>query len=101
MSADQPGDRPANRGARVTVTGLERWLRQGRLMVPAASGLSMTIEPGESVALLGPSGSGKSVVLRLIGGLDRPDAGSVRVDDTEVGQLSARQAARYRSGSGS
>jgi putative ABC transport system ATP-binding protein len=82
------------------VTGLERWIRQGRLMVPAASGLSMTIEPGESVALLGPSGSGKSVVLRLIGGLDRPDAGSVRVDDTEVGQLSARQAARYRSGIG-
>jgi putative ABC transport system ATP-binding protein len=84
----------------VTVTGLERRLPQGRVLVAAVNGLTMSAEPGESVALLGPSGSGKSTALRLIGGLDRPDAGSIQVDDVEVGQLSGRQAARYRSGIG-
>jgi putative ABC transport system ATP-binding protein len=91
---------PADRGARVAVAGLVRRLPQGRVLVPAVNGLSMTVESGEFVALLGPSGSGKTTLVRLIGGLDRPDEGTILVDDVAVERLSSRAAARFRSGLG-
>ena len=58
--------------------------------------VSFTAAPGELVALVGESGSGKTTLLNLIAGLDRPDAGSVRLDDTEVSALSDDAAAKLR-----
>jgi putative ABC transport system ATP-binding protein len=49
--------------------------------------VSLRLEPGEFVALTGPSGAGKSTLLQIIGGLERPDAGDVRVDGTSVPRL--------------
>jgi ABC-type lipoprotein export system ATPase subunit len=63
----------------------------------ALQGLSLTVREGETVTVLGPSGSGKSTFLRILAGLDRPSAGSVRVFGTELGKLPARDVARYRS----
>ena len=62
----------------------------------ALQGLSLTVRAGETVTVLGPSGSGKSTFLRILAGLDRPSAGSVRVFGTELAKLPARDVARYR-----
>jgi ABC-type lipoprotein export system ATPase subunit len=77
-------------GARVVAEHLSR--SYGRALVLAD--VSFTVEPGELVALAGPSGSGKTTLLQLIGSLDRPTSGSIRVDDVAVEKLS--NPARFR-----
>jgi ABC-type lipoprotein export system ATPase subunit len=63
----------------------------------ALQGLNLDVSSGEIVAVLGPSGSGKSTLLRVIAGFERPSAGSVRVLGHDLGELSGRDLARYRS----
>ncbi len=64
--------------------------------IRAVDGVSMTIDPGEVVALYGPSGSGKTTLIHLIAGLRRPDSGSIRVDGKDVLSMSRREAGDYR-----
>ncbi len=59
-------------------------------------GLSLTAEQGETVAILGPSGSGKSTLLNIIGSLDRPTSGTVRLGETEVTSLEGTALADFR-----
>ncbi len=68
----------------------------GKTKVHALRGISMNIEQGEFVALVGPSGSGKSTTLHILGALDRPTSGDVRIHDTAVAQMSDKQLARLR-----
>jgi ABC-type lipoprotein export system ATPase subunit len=65
----------------------------------ALQGLSLTVEPGEILTLLGPSGAGKTSFLRLLAGLDLPSAGSLSVFGSDLRSLGARGRARYRAGS--
>jgi len=64
--------------------------------VTAVADVSLTIEYGELVAIVGPSGSGKSTMLHLIGTLDRPSSGTVRVDGYDVSALSDRELSALR-----
>ncbi|HET7474907.1 MAG TPA: ABC transporter ATP-binding protein [Dermatophilaceae bacterium] len=59
----------------------------GEAAVRALDGVDLQVAAGELVAVMGPSGSGKSTLLNLAGGLDRPTAGSVRIEGTDVGAL--------------
>ncbi|MFP4324120.1 MAG: ABC transporter ATP-binding protein, partial [Anaerolineales bacterium] len=62
----------------------------------ALRGIDFSMTRGEMVAIVGPSGAGKSSLLNLLGGLDRPTAGALRVDEQDLLALSPRQLARYR-----
>jgi putative ABC transport system ATP-binding protein len=64
--------------------------------VRALDGVSLSIEAGELAAVVGPSGSGKSTVLNLIGTLDRPTSGTVRIDGHDVAGLSDKRLAALR-----
>lgn len=66
------------------------------LEVVALQGLDLTVEQGEMIALIGPSGSGKSTLMNVLGGLDVPSAGRVRVGDFQLTELSRRQQVQYR-----
>ncbi|MEO3936832.1 ABC transporter ATP-binding protein [Dermatophilaceae bacterium Soc4.6] len=68
----------------------------GATQVWALDGVSLTVRAGELVAVMGPSGSGKSSLLNLAGGLDRPTSGSVRIHGTDVGSLKSGDLARLR-----
>ena len=68
----------------------------GDEVVRAVDGVSLTVTPGAMVALYGPSGSGKSTLLRLLAAIERPDAGTIIVDGTDVTSLDERRAADYR-----
>src|SRR5215204_7784318 len=59
--------------------------------VAAVKNVGFTVEEGELVALLGPSGGGKSTVLRMIAGLEQPDSGHVHLDGTHVNHLPPRE----------
>jgi NitT/TauT family transport system ATP-binding protein len=59
---------------------VRRTFGRGAERVEAVAGIDLEIAPGEFLALLGPSGCGKSTLLRMVAGLDRPDAGAVRID---------------------
>lgn len=75
---------------------LRRHYRMGETLIRAVDGVSLEIRAGEFVALLGTSGSGKSSVLNLIAGLDRPTSGSVIVQGRDLAKLSREELAKYR-----
>lgn len=76
--------------------GLTRILRDGPQPVPLVQGIDLQVEAGEFVAITGPSGSGKSSLLYLLGLLDTPTAGELWIDGQDAARLSAAELARLR-----
>jgi lipoprotein-releasing system ATP-binding protein len=73
--------------ALIAVDNLHKTYRLGRVDVPVLRGVSMHVLPGEWLAILGKSGSGKSTLLHLMGGLDRPDRGTILQADQTPGAI--------------
>jgi putative ABC transport system ATP-binding protein len=84
------------RDALVRLRGVGRVYHAGGAAVEALRDVDLDVFEGELVALLGPSGSGKTTLMGVVGGLDRPDAGLVIVDGTDVAALRGEALAAYR-----
>lgn len=80
----------------VRTEGLKKYFVNGDYEVRALDGVDISIEEGEFVALVGSSGSGKSTLLNMLGGLDTPTEGSIRVGGTELASLNSEQATIFR-----
>lgn len=80
MSRPQPGIGP------IIIQATNVWKSYDQGTITVLNGVDLEARKGEAVALCGPSGCGKSTLLHLIGGLDQPNAGSVRVNGTELGR---------------
>jgi len=76
--------------------GLTKIYRNAEVAVTVFDGLDLEVERGEMLAIVGPSGIGKSTLLHLLGGLDRPDSGRIRVGDAELTKLDTDELARFR-----
>ena len=70
--------------------GIAKSYRQGSTELKVLRDINIRVQPGETVAVVGASGAGKSTLLHLLGGLDRPDSGSVHVNGTSLWSMSAK-----------
>ncbi len=68
-------------------TDLKKYYGEGETMVKALDGVSLSVQRGEFVSIIGTSGSGKSTLLHMLGGLDNPTSGKVVIDDTDISNL--------------
>ena len=80
----------------ITAQDLSKTYLKGEVKVDALKGLGFEIEPASCVSFVGPSGSGKTTLLNLVGCLDKPTSGILRVADTDVSMLDTRMAAAFR-----
>jgi putative ABC transport system ATP-binding protein len=82
--------------ALIEVQRVVRRYRRGGEVLTVLDGLELQMDRGGYYALMGPSGSGKTTLLNLIGGLDRPDEGSIAVDGEDLTELDSSQLAQWR-----
>jgi putative ABC transport system ATP-binding protein len=80
----------------IELVGVEKTYRMGKVDYRALCGIDLTIAGGEMVAVVGRSGSGKTTILNLITGIDRPTAGTVSVDGQRLDELSEEKLAVWR-----
>ena len=85
-----------NAKALVEISHLVKNYTRGDQIVPVLQDISLNIERGDFISLMGPSGSGKSTLLNLIAGIDKPTGGSLRIDGEDITQLSEGELADWR-----
>src|SRR6476646_3321557 len=82
--------------ALLQLSGVSKEFSAGTAPLKILSNLDLTVQPGESLAIIGPSGSGKSTLLNLIGSLDRPTTGKVFLDGQDLTTLNDKELAEVR-----
>ena len=80
----------------VEAKDLKKTYMLGKVPVEALRGVNLRVESGDFLSILGPSGSGKSTLLNLIGALDKPTSGTLRIDDVDISKLNDNQLADLR-----
>lgn len=80
----------------VELSHLSRHYQQGEVIVKAVDDVSLTIDKGDFAAICGPSGSGKTSILNLIGGLDKPTSGDIRLEGVNLSEQTAAALAKIR-----
>lgn len=80
----------------VAIRHVSKSYQRGHQVVPVLEDINLEIERGDFVALMGPSGSGKSTLLNLVAGIDKPDAGEIVIEGTDITQLDEGQLADWR-----
>jgi ABC-type lipoprotein export system ATPase subunit len=84
------------KGLKIEVRGVKKSYQMGVSRVQALKSVDLDLEPGETVAVVGVSGCGKTTLLNLLGGVDVPDEGGITVGDDNVAKFSERQLENYR-----
>jgi putative ABC transport system ATP-binding protein len=87
---------PAERPAMIQLRDVHVTLSSAAGPVKILRGVSLDVDQGSSVSVVGPSGSGKSTLLAVIGGIERPTAGTVRIDGRDLGDLDEDELASFR-----
>ena len=80
----------------IAALDLRREYHMGEELVHAVRGVTLDVTCGDYLAIVGPSGCGKSTLLNLLGGIDRPSAGTVTIDGSRIDGMSDREATRFR-----
>ncbi len=70
--------------------------KMGEVEIKAVDGVSFPIEKGEFVVIVGPSGAGKTTVLNILGGMDKPTSGTITVDGTDISKFKEKELTKYR-----
>ena len=80
----------------IETNNLYKTFGEGELIVHALNNVAINIQKGEFTALVGPSGSGKTTLLNMIGGLDKPSKGNVKLNETEITTLKSQEMTNFR-----
>lgn len=80
----------------IEVKNIKKLYQVGSVEIPAVAGISFSIEEGEFIVILGPSGAGKTTVMNIIGGMDLPTSGSVKIDGKEITSNTDKELTKYR-----
>ena len=83
-------------GVIVDLDSVSRIYTMGDIQVPALRGVSFKVTRGEAIGIMGPSGSGKTTLLNLIGALDRPTSGKVRIDGLDITNMTEKELTHVR-----
>lgn len=81
----------------ISCHGINYQYRDGKHHTQVIKDLNLDVAAGESIAILGQSGCGKSTLLNLLGGIDRPDSGQIKINNTDINTLDEQEKSEFRS----
>ena len=80
----------------IEVKNLSKIYQMGEVKIKAIENVSFSIDEGELVVILGPSGAGKTTILNILGGMDSPTSGSIIIDGTDISKYNRKELTKYR-----